>query len=63
MSSDRGEALANIDAGNQFMFRDVPPGRYVIKGRPNPSSANQESNPVTIEIKGGQASRITLSAK
>ena len=45
------------------MFRDVPPGRYVIKGRPNPSSANQESNPVTIEIKGGQASRITLSAK
>ena len=54
---------ANIDAGNQFMFRDVPPGRYVIKGRPNPSSANQESEPVTIEIKGGQASRITLSPR
>jgi hypothetical protein len=54
---------ANIDTGNQFMFRDVPPGRYTIKGRPNPSSANQESDPVTIEIKGGQASRITLSAK
>jgi hypothetical protein len=53
----------NIDAGNQIMFRDVPPGRYVIKGRPNPSSANQESKPVTIEIKGGQATRITLSAK
>jgi hypothetical protein len=53
----------NIDAGNQIMFRDVPPGRYVIKGRPNPSSENQVSNPVTIEIKGGQASRITLSAR
>ena len=54
---------ANIDAGNQFIFRDVPPGRYVIKGHPNPSSADQASNPVTIELKGGQASRITLKAR
>jgi hypothetical protein len=35
----------------------------VIKGRPNPSSSDQESKPVTIEINGGQASRITLSAR
>jgi hypothetical protein len=53
----------NIDAGNQIMFRDVPPGRYIIKGRPNPSSENQVSKPVTIDIKGGQATRITILAK
>jgi hypothetical protein len=54
---------SNIDAGNQVMFRDVPPGRYIIHGRPNPSRADEQSKPVTIEVKGGQASRITLSAK
>ena len=27
----------NIDAKNQITFDDVPPGRYVIHGRPNPS--------------------------
>ena len=53
----------NIDAGNQIMFRDVPPGRYVIQGRPNPSSGNDHSKPLAIELKGGQASRITISAK
>ena len=31
----------NIDAGNQIMFRDIPPGRYVIQGRPNPFCAKQ----------------------
>src|SRR5262249_99895 len=37
---------ASIDSGNQVMFRDVPPGRYVIRGRPNPSSANQAGKPL-----------------
>jgi hypothetical protein len=53
---------SSIDAANQVMFRDVPPGRYVIRGRPNPSSANQASKPLVIELKSGQASRITLPA-
>jgi hypothetical protein len=52
-----------VDAENQIMFRDVPPGRYIIQGRPNPSSADQQSNPIAIEIKGGHATRITLSPK
>ena len=30
----------NIDAANRIAFRDVPPGRYVLKGRPNPSRGN-----------------------
>src|SRR6185312_17489747 len=37
----------NIDAKNQISFKDVPPGRYVLHGQPNPSSANQETAPVT----------------
>ncbi len=53
---------SNIDAANQVMFRDVPAGRYVIRGRPNPSSANQGSKPLAIELKSGQATRLTLPA-
>jgi hypothetical protein len=40
MTPERGQAVgswggsANIDAGNQVMFREVPPGRYTIQGRP-----------------------------
>jgi hypothetical protein len=68
MMPDGGQAVgswggsANIDARNQVMFRDVPPRRYTIQGRPNPSSADQHSKPLTIELNGGQASRIKLPA-
>ena len=69
MTPEGGEAVGkwagsgNIDAGNQIMFRDVTPGRFVIRGQPNPSTADQQSKPVNIELKPGQASRITLPAK
>lgn len=53
----------NIDAKNQISFDDVPPGRYVLQGQPNPSSGNQQSKPITIELKGGQTAEIALSAK
>jgi hypothetical protein len=53
----------NIDAHNQIAFYDVPPGRYVLHGHPNPSSANERTKPLTIELKGGRSTEITLSAK
>jgi hypothetical protein len=52
----------NIDARNQIAFNDVPPGRYIVQGRPNPSSANQQSKPITVDLKGGQTSEIALPA-
>jgi hypothetical protein len=53
----------NIDAGNQMTFAIVPPGRYVVRGRPNPGSDAEETGAVTVDLKGGQAAEVTLKAK
>ena len=53
----------NIDAGNQMTFENVPPGRYILRGRPNPGSDDQETGPVTLDLTGGQVSEVTLKAK
>jgi hypothetical protein len=44
-------------------YDDVPPGRYVLQGRPNPYTADQQSKPLTIELKGGETIDATLSTK
>jgi hypothetical protein len=51
----------SIDAKNQIAFDNIPPGRYVVRGQPNPSIANQQTAPMTIDLKGGQTTAITLS--
>jgi hypothetical protein len=53
----------NIDARNQMTFAIVPPGRYVLRGRPNPGSDAEETLPVTVDLKGGQAAEVTLKAR
>ena len=52
-----------IDAKNQILFKDAPPGRYVLQGRPNPFRGNGQTLPVTIDLKGGQTKEVTLSAR
>jgi hypothetical protein len=52
----------NIDAHNEISFAAIPPGRYVLHGQPNPSSGNQQTKPLTIELKGGRLTEITISA-
>lgn len=53
----------NIDANNRISFEDVPPGRYVLRGHPNPSSSSQGTNPLAVDLKGGQTTEISLPAK
>jgi hypothetical protein len=53
----------NINNKNQMAFNDVPPGRYTIHGQPNPGSANERTEPVTVDLKGGETKEITLMAK
>ncbi|HEV8003987.1 MAG TPA: carboxypeptidase-like regulatory domain-containing protein [Planctomycetaceae bacterium] len=55
----------NINQKNQVVYADVPPGRYVIQGHPNPYSTtgHEQTTPITIELKGGQSAEILLSAK
>ncbi|HJQ78379.1 MAG TPA: carboxypeptidase-like regulatory domain-containing protein [Lacipirellulaceae bacterium] len=52
----------SINAENVTKFSDVPPGRYVIHGHPNPHSENEATEPVTVELKGGETTEITLKA-
>ncbi|MGD0041862.1 MAG: hypothetical protein ABSE84_15910, partial [Isosphaeraceae bacterium] len=42
--------------------RSKPPGRYVLHGQPNPSTGNQQTKPLTIDLKGGRLTEITISA-
>ena len=53
----------NIDAKNQMTFPIVPPGRYVLRGRPNPGSDAEQTESVPVELKGGQTAEVTLKAK
>ncbi len=53
----------NINRKNQITFEDVPPGRYVLSGQPNPGSSDEQTEPVTIDLKGGQSAKVTLNAK
>ena len=53
----------NINDKSQITYEHVPPGRYVLTGRPNPGSANQQTEPVTVELKGGETTKATLKAK
>jgi hypothetical protein len=53
----------NIDAKNQITYENVPPGRYILSGRPNPGSDNQETNPITVDLKGGETAKVLLRAK
>ena len=53
----------NIDVKNQMVFENLPPGNYVLKGRPNPGSKTQETEPFTLELKGGMSAEATLKAR
>jgi hypothetical protein len=52
----------SINADDVMEFSNVPPGRYVIRGHPNPHRENEVTEPVTVELKGGEINEITLKA-
>lgn len=53
----------NIDAKDQIKFEHIPPGKYVLRGQPNPGSANQSTEQVTVDLKGGDEAKVALKAK
>ncbi|WP_435009367.1 carboxypeptidase-like regulatory domain-containing protein [Tundrisphaera lichenicola] len=53
----------NIDDRDQMNFAILPPGRYILTGRPNPGPDSEETEPVTIDVKGGLAAEVILKAK
>lgn len=53
----------DVDANGQISFQSIPPGIYVLKGQPNPMTGDQVSQPITVDLKGGQMAEVTLRAK
>jgi len=53
----------NLDGLNQISFADVPPGRYIVHGQPNPSSGNQKTEAMTVDLKEGATIEVKLYAK
>jgi hypothetical protein len=53
----------NIDAANQMTFKDVPPGKYYFRGYPNPTSESQKTNPILLDLKGGETAELTIKAR
>lgn len=52
-----------IDEKNQIRFENVPAGRYMLKGYPNPHGLEEETDPVVVELEGGRENEATLRAK
>jgi hypothetical protein len=67
LKPEGGEAVGKwsgeIDARNQIAFDDVPPGRYVIQGQPNPSRRDEQSPPMPIILGVGRSIEVTLPAR
>ena len=53
----------NLDARDQMTFENVPPGRYLLRGRPNPGADREQTEPVTVDLQGGQTTEVTLKAR
>jgi hypothetical protein len=69
VAPEAGEAVGrwggsgNLDANGSMKFENVPPGRYTVKGRPNPGTDEQETEPQTVELLGGESVEVILKAK
>jgi hypothetical protein len=51
-----------INAENEIVFENVPPGRYLIIGSPNPSSDSDRTDPLLVVLSGGSRADVTLLA-
>lgn len=54
---------AHVNDQNVVNFENVPPGNYVVDGHPNPTREDQRTDPITIELSGGETTDVTLMAK
>jgi len=65
----RGDAVGrfggggNINANNVMVFSEVPPGKYLVSGQPNPGRIDQKTGEVEITVVGGKETSVELQAK
>jgi hypothetical protein len=53
----------NIGVDNDITYENIPEGKYVVYGRPNPGSTNQQTKAVTVDLKGGETTEFIIKAK
>lgn len=49
-----------VDAANLIKFQGIPPGKYVLKVHPNPSSEADRKEQQTIDLKGGEETTVVV---
>lgn len=54
---------AKIDEQNQVVFENIPPGKYVVVGHPNPHTVTEKTPPLTVELTGGESETVTIKAR
>lgn len=52
-----------IDGDGKREWNNIPPGRYVATGHPNPGRESDRTEPVTVELKGGERTEVTVVAR
>lgn len=54
---------ATLPESNTYDFDNVPAGRYVFFGRPNPGPTEGDTEHVTVELRAGETTTVTLKVK
>lgn len=54
---------ATLDGNNSYHFKNVPPGSYNLVVRPNPGSSKSTTEPVKVELKGGDSKTVEVTYK
>jgi hypothetical protein len=54
---------SNLGADGTCEFSHIPPGRYVVHGRPNPGREQDKTESVTVDIKPHVTAEVMLTAK
>ncbi|WP_182867415.1 carboxypeptidase-like regulatory domain-containing protein [Stieleria mannarensis] len=54
---------ANINADGTYTFTNIPPGDYLVTGKPNPGRTSDRTDPTRVQIKGEDHHDVNLIAK
>jgi len=54
---------ANIQADGTYTFKGVPPGRYLVSGRPNPGSSKYEPDEKLVNVESGATTDVQILRK
>ncbi len=54
---------AQVDADGVVKFTQIPPGKYVVSGKPNPTREGEQTAPVLLTLPAGKTTEHTIVPK